>query len=103
MELLIITATEEYEVEIKKILKESGVNTFSHMPVSGFKNLKDQPKESNWFAKEVGEFKSILFYAFVPKQNVPSIMEQINAFNATNNVLSKIHVAVMAVKETNIN
>lgn len=103
MELLIITAIMEYEVEIKKMLKESGVATFSYMPVSGFKNFDSQPKGTNWFVKEVGEFKSVLFYAFVPNQNVASTIEQINAFNATNEVLSKIHVAVMEVKESNIN
>ncbi len=102
MELIIITAIREFDKEIKQLLKKSGVATFSHMPVKGFKNMADDEMEDNWFASEVGEYESTLYYAFVQNGNVDKVLQSINEFNAKQETASKIHVAVLDIKRTNI-
>jgi nitrogen regulatory protein PII len=102
MELLIIMAVREFVKDIKLLLKKSGVSTFSYTHVSGYKDLSDQPMESNWFASNVGEYESVLFYTFVKKGNVAGVIKAIEEFNAKLESMSKIHVAVMDVKQTNI-
>jgi hypothetical protein len=53
MELLIITAVQLFEKDIKQLLKKSGVSAFSYTNVTGYKDQSDQPMESNWFASNI--------------------------------------------------
>lgn len=102
MELLIITAIKEFEEAIKSILKNSQVVAFSSMPVAGYSNGGNEDMKSNWFARDKGESDSVLFYAFVAKNNAKKVLEEIENFNETNEVLTKIHAAVLDIKESNI-
>ena len=102
MELLMITAIKEFEEVIKTILKNSSVVAFSSMPVAGYSNGIDEDMQSNWFAREKGESDSILFYAFVAENNAKLVLGEIENFNKTNEVKSKIHVAILDIKESNI-
>jgi hypothetical protein len=45
--------------------------------------------------------ESILFYAFVKKENVDMLFYSINEFNAKQETLSHIHVAVLAIEKSN--
>ena len=45
--------------------------------------------------------ESILFYAFVKKENVDMFFESINEFNAKQETLSHIHVAVLVIEKSN--
>ena len=38
MKLLLVTCIQEYEKEVKNILKHSGVKSFSYQTVSGYSN-----------------------------------------------------------------
>ncbi|MEP1097340.1 MAG: hypothetical protein ABJG78_19645 [Cyclobacteriaceae bacterium] len=100
MELLIITAVSEFEKEIKLILKKSGVEAFSYMDVTGYKDLSDQPMETNWFASDIGEHRSVLFYVFVQKELLDKVMDSIDKLNHQQETKSKIHAAVIDVKKT---
>lgn len=101
MKLLIITAIKEFEKEIKHQLKNAKVNTFSYQDVIGYRDSTADAIESNWFSSEMNRSESILFYAFVKKQNVDLLFETINAFNAKQETLSHIHVAVLAIEKSN--
>lgn len=97
-----ITAIKEFEEVIKTILKNSQVVAFSSMPVAGYSNGNDEDMKSNWFARDKGESDSILFYAFVAKNNAKRVLEEIENFNDSNEVMTKIHAAVLDIKESNI-
>ncbi|MEP2668562.1 MAG: hypothetical protein ABJH04_06200 [Cyclobacteriaceae bacterium] len=101
MELLIITAVQYFEKEIKELLKKSGVVAFSYTNVKGYKDQSDQPMESNWFASSRGEFSSVLFYAFVQEGLIDDVTEAIEKFNSQQETKSKVHMAVMNIKSTN--
>ena len=101
MKLLIITAIEEFEKEIKTILKDSGVKVFSYQKLNGFKDLSEETFKSNWFASDMNENNSLMFYAFTPKENVDKVFENIDLFNAAQKTMSNIHVALINIERSN--
>jgi hypothetical protein len=101
MKLLLITAIESFEKEIKMMLKKAKVTTYSHKKVTGFKDTSEEAIENNWFATELNETESILFYAFVPKENVDLCFDLVTNFNAKQETLSHIHVAVLNIEKSN--
>jgi nitrogen regulatory protein PII len=101
MKLLIITAIKEFEKEIKQQLKKAKVETFSYKEIVGYRDNSEDAIESNWFSSEMNKSESILFYAFVKKENVDLLFETINEFNAKQETLSHIHVAVLAIEKSN--
>jgi len=102
MELLIITAIIEFEEAIKIILKDANVISFSAMPVAGYHNNGNEDMKSNWFARDKGESRSMLFYAFLENDNSKIVLDKIEKFNQTNEVQTKIHAAVLDIKESNL-
>ena len=101
MKLVIITAIQEFDAEIKKQLKKAKVNTFSFKKVSGYHDTTEDALESNWFSSEMNITDSILYYAFVKKENVDVLFESVNEFNAKQETLSKIHLAVLNIEKSN--
>ena len=101
MKLLLITAVAEFEKEVKQILKKSQVKTFSFREVTGYRNTSEDAIESNWFGSEMNENESIMFYAFVPKENVDMVFSAISEFNSNQETLSHIHSAILNIEKTN--
>lgn len=101
MKLLIITSISEFEKEIKQMLVKANVKNFSYKEVIGYHNTSDEAIGDNWFATEMNENESILFYAFVPSENVALVFNLINEFNAKQETTSKIHVATVNIENSN--
>ncbi|AXP79692.1 hypothetical protein CJ739_595 [Mariniflexile rhizosphaerae] len=101
MKLVIITAIKEFENDIKLQLKEADVKTFSFRDVTGYRDSTEDAVESNWFSSEMNQTESILFYAFVKKENVDMLFELIDNFNQQQESLSQIHVAVINIEKSN--
>ena len=100
MKLLIITAIKAYEKEIKQLLKQAHVKTYTYKSVTGFRDVSEESIESNWFANEMNETESILFYAFVKKDNVDLFINSVEGFNNKQETLSRVHVAVLNIERT---
>ena len=101
MKLLIITAVIDFENEIKQMLKKAHVKTFTYKEVRGFTDLSEEAIESNWFATDMNETESILFYAFVKKENIDQLFDLVKEFNAKQETKSNIHVAVLNIEKSN--
>ena len=101
MKLLLITAVSEFEKEVKQTLKKAQVKTFSYREVTGYRNTSEDAIESNWFGSEMNENESIMFYAFVPKENVDMVFSAISEFNSNQETLSHIHSAILNIEKTN--
>ncbi|MFT3901971.1 MAG: hypothetical protein QM727_02310 [Niabella sp.] len=101
MKLLIITAVEAFEEKIKTLLIRSGVKAFSYMPVRGYKNdsAKEQSSGDNWFASNLSETDSLLFWAMVPEEQVNGVYESIEHYNEKQPFLSKIHVTTLSTEK----
>ncbi|HEX9825601.1 MAG TPA: hypothetical protein VGA80_03310 [Flavobacteriaceae bacterium] len=101
MKLAIITAIKEFEKDIKGQLKKAEVKTFSFREVTGYRDSTGDSIESNWFSSEMNQTESILFYAFVKKENVDKLFELIEDFNNNQKTLSHIHLAVLNIEKSN--
>lgn len=101
MKLVLITAITEFEKEVKSILKKAQVKNYSYKEVTGFRDASEDAIESNWFGTEMNENESIVFYAFVPKENVDIVCDSVKEFNAKQETLSHIHIAVLNIEKTN--
>jgi nitrogen regulatory protein PII len=101
MKLVIITSSIAFQKDIKALLKKADVKTYSFREVTGFMDFSDTATSENWFASEVNETESILFYAFVKKENVDQLFNLITEFNTVQESLSHIHIAVLNIEKFN--
>ena len=101
MKLLMITAIEAFEKDIKFLMKKSKINTFSYTDIKGYRDITEESVEDNWFASEMNESQSIIFYAFVPKENADQLFDVVNEFNNQQRTKSKVHVVVLNIEKSN--
>ncbi|MFZ1528282.1 MAG: hypothetical protein WAT19_06160 [Ferruginibacter sp.] len=100
MKLLTLTVVREFEKDVKKLLLHAGVSAFTFMPVTGYKDLSAESLDENWFASEVNETDSLLFWAFVPAENVPKVEAAVQHFNAKQQSLSRIHLSILQIEKS---
>ena len=98
MKLLLITAINEFEKEVKNILKHSGVKAFSYQSVKGFKNNGDELE--NWFSSDNVEIDSLLFTVFIESRYVDEIYIRIQDFNSRQKTLSHVHIATVQLEKS---
>ena len=101
MKLVVITAIAEFDKEVKKMLKEAKVLSYSYRDVKGYRDSTEDAVETNWFGSEMNETESIVFFAFVEKQNVETLFDLVENFNSKQETLSHIHTAVLSVEKHN--
>ncbi len=101
MKLVLITAIAEFEKDVKKMLKEAKVKSYSYRDVKGFRDASEENIESNWFGSEMNETDSVVFYAFVLQQNLDLLFDEIAVFNKKQESISKVHLAVFGVEKYN--
>ena len=101
MKLVVITAIAEFDKEVKKMLKEAKVLSYSYRDVKGYRDSTEDAVETNWFGSEMNETESIVFFAFVEKQNIDTLFDLVEKFNSKQETLSHIHTAVLSVEKHN--
>ena len=101
MKLLIITAITEFEKDIKSMLKKANVKAFSYRKVTGYRDVSEEFIESNWFASEMNETESLLFYAFVKKENVDLLFQLVADFNAKQETKAQVNIAALNIEKSN--
>ena len=101
MKLVIITAIAEFEKDIKKMLKEAKVKSYSYKDVKGFRETSAENIEDNWFGSEISETDSVVFYAFILQQNLDTLFDEVSTFNKNQKSVSKVHLAVLTVDQYN--
>lgn len=101
MKLLIITAITAFETQIKEMLEKANVKIFNYQEVTGFKDISEESFENNWFGTEMNKTDSMLYYAFVKKEEVDLLFDLVNDFNRKQEIKSKIHIAVLNIEKIN--
>ena len=101
MKLVLITAIAEFEKDVKNMLKEAKVKSYSYKEVKGFRDASEENIESNWFGSEMNETDSVVFYAFILQQNLDTLFDEITQFNKNQDTISKVHLAVLSVEKYN--
>ena len=67
----------------------------------GYKDVSEEFIETNWFASEMNETESILFYAFVKKENVDLLFQLVADFNAKQETKVQVNVASLNIEKSN--
>ena len=98
MKLLLITAVEEFEKDVIEILRRSGAKSFSYQSVSGYIDTTDTDVE-NWFGSGHEEVESLLFTVFAQGEVVEKVYKKIEDFNAKQERLSNIHIAIIPTEK----
>ena len=101
MKLLLITAIAEFGKEVKQILKNAQVKNYSYQEVVGYRNATQDALNSNWFGTEMNENESLMFYAFVEKENVDLVFDAVTEFNSKQESQSHIHTAILNIEKSN--
>lgn len=101
MKFVLITAVAEFKKDIKQILKKSDVQSFSFKEVTGHQEDIKETITTNWFATEMNENQSIMFYAFVKAEKVDSLFHLIDLHNAKQQTASKVHIVVLCIEKSN--
>lgn len=97
----LIRAIAEFEKDIKKMLKEAKVKSYSYKDVKGFRDTSAENIEDNWFGSEISETDSVVFYAFILQQNLDTLFDEVSTFNKNQKSVSKVHLAVLTVDQYN--
>ena len=100
MKLLLITCVKQFKKEVKDILKKADVKTYTYKDVIGYRDANQFSMQDNWFAHDMNEGKSILFYAIMKKENIDLVFDLVTAFNNEQETLSSIHVAVTPIERS---
>ncbi|WP_339702745.1 hypothetical protein [Algoriphagus aquimarinus] len=100
MKLAVITAIKSYEKDIKKILKQASILSYSYQYVVGFRDSSLEDLESNWFGSEMNESESILFFIFIRKEELDVLFEKFIKFNEESDSVSKIHISVLGIEKS---
>jgi len=101
MKLVVITVIAEFDKTVKKMLKEANVFSYSYSDVKGYRDSTEDAVETNWFGSEMNETESIVFFAFVEKQNIDTLFDLVAKFNSKQETVSHIHTAVLSVEKHN--
>ncbi|EAZ96170.1 hypothetical protein FBBAL38_02085 [Flavobacteria bacterium BAL38] len=101
MKLVVITAIAEFEKEVKKMLKNAKVLSYSYRDVKGYRDSTEEAIETNWFGTEMNETESVVFYAFVLQQNLDILFDEVKEFNNKQDSVSHVHLAVLGVEKYN--
>ena len=99
MKLILITSVKEFESNIKDLLIRSGVPSFSHSRVQGFKTGESAASSENWFASQGIESDSVMFTVFADNEMLETISGRIRRFNAKQEFQTKIHMAALAIEQ----
>ena len=100
MKYLIITAIKAFEKEIKFILKKAKINEYSYKDVTSYRDFSELSMHDNWFANEMNEGASIIFYAFVKDEDVDPVFKLVKTFNEKQKTVSTIHVAILNIEKS---
>ena len=95
MKLVLITAIAEFEKDVKKMLKEAKVKSYSYRDVKGFRDASDESVEDNWFGSEMNESEAFVYFVFATEETISPVRQAIEDFNKKSESLSAIHLAVM--------
>jgi hypothetical protein len=83
------------------MLKKANVKAFSYRKVTGYRDVSEEFIESNWFASEMNETESLLFYAFVKKENVDLLFQLVADFNAKQETKAQVNIAALNIEKSN--
>lgn len=98
MKLVIVTAVEEFKMEVQRLFKKAGIENFSGSEIDGYKTAAPLLMTRSWFPGEKGGNESSLFFSFTEADRIDSLFGLIEAFNATLETNNPIKAVVVPIE-----
>lgn len=97
MKLILITAIEYFQKDVKKILKQAEIEHFSGVEVEGFNT---HPSDSfSWFSSREEGIESHMYFSFTTAEKAQKVLDLAKAFNETlTKQQSRIRAIVMPIE-----
>ena len=89
----------DHEEELRKIFKDSNTPIYSKLDVKGYKIKSENLDFANWFGDSIDGDRSVMFFAFVPKENMEMIFDRVRAFNDQDDRVFPLHAFQMPVEK----
>jgi hypothetical protein len=99
MKLLIVLGMQEHQADLTKMFKVNNTPIFSKVDVEGFKTGNNQVDLANWFGDSIDGDMSVMYIAFVQKENAESMMEKVKAFNSNEDRIAPLHAFQLPVEK----
>jgi len=100
MKLIVITVVKEFEEDVKKLLFEAGVKEFTMTEAIGCRNASMESLGDNWFASDMNETDSSLFWIFTTQLKAEKVFAAAEEFNGGRQSLSRIHLSILPIEKT---
>lgn len=95
MKMIFITAIKSFELAVKNILKDTHIFSYTYADAIGFKDSSRDAINENWFATNMNENESIVFFVLEAEEKAQKLKQQFEVFNAMQDTQSKVHVAIL--------
>lgn len=99
MKLLIVLGMQEHQADLNKMFKTNNTPIFSKIDIEGFKTESKQIDFSNWFSDSLDGDMSVMYIAFVQKENAESMLAKITVFNADEDRIAPLHAFQLPVEK----
>ncbi len=100
MKLLIVTAVEEFEVEILRLFRKAGIEQFSGSEIDGYKDQASLLRAASWFPGTGGAVESNLFFSFTEAEKIKRLFELISEFNAQLETKNPVRAVVIPIEKS---
>ncbi|MBL7474092.1 hypothetical protein [Robertkochia sediminum] len=97
MKLVIVTAVEEFNKDIRKLFRKAEIENFSSSDIDGFKTMPAVFKAASWVTGERSGADSNMFFSFTAPDKIDILFDLIEEFNKnieTNNPIRAIVVPI---------
>ncbi|MDM8161885.1 hypothetical protein QUH73_18860 [Labilibaculum sp. K2S] len=100
MKVVIIFCVSAFYNDLKKIYRNSGVETYSEFDVKGFTRKYDKDgAATNWFASSKEYYDSIATFTFLEEEKGSALLNQISKFNQELECCSPMHAYMLDVEK----
>lgn len=101
MKLIVILSIAEYRKRLSELLQGAGISRFSSLPITGYKQKKENMGR-NWFGSVAGQevkSNSILLFSFAPADTASQVVDAINRCNEDASSAFPAHAFVLDVEQ----
>ena len=98
MKLLIVTTVAEYQKQVLKLFRESGIEAFSTSEIDGYKNNNSLVATQSWFPSEKGGSESLLYFSFTDNNKIDEFFKLVEEYNKHLETNNPIRVVVLPVE-----
>lgn len=99
MKLFVALCVEEYAADVARIMKKSGMELFSKIDTTGFKNNSFEDIAGEWFGAGEETFRSVAYFGFANEDRVDEAAVLVKRYNENNELAFPVRVFILPVEK----